>query len=163
MLGRLKVAGGALSTGQITTLVLTFVGVVALMVGSTYWVNTPTWAVLFSDLDAESAGGVVSRLKNDKVPYSIDDGGKTIRVPAARVDELRLSFAGNAMPASGRIGFEIFDRTAFGVTDFLEHVNYRRALEGELARTISTIGDVASARVHIAMPRPSLFAGQDQA
>jgi flagellar M-ring protein FliF len=67
------------------------------------------------------------------------------------------------MPASGRIGFEIFDRTAFGVTDFLEHVNYRRALEGELARTISTIGDVSSARVHIAMPRPSIFAGQDQA
>jgi flagellar M-ring protein FliF len=163
MLGRVKTATSALSTAQIATLILTFAGVVALMVGSAYWVNTPTWAVLFSDMDAESAGGVVAKLKNDKVPYTIDDGGRTIRVPATRVDELRLSFAGNAMPASGRIGFEIFDRTAFGVTDFLEHVNYRRALEGELARTISTIGDVSSARVHIAMPRPSIFAGQDQA
>ena len=71
--------------------------------------------------------------------------------------------AAQGLPASGRIGFEIFDRTAFGVTDFLEHVNYRRALEGELARTIGTIAEVSSARVHIAMARPSLFAGQDQA
>jgi flagellar M-ring protein FliF len=137
--------------------------VVGLVVGSAYWVNVPTWAVLFSDMDAESAGGVVTRLKNDKVPYLLDEGGRTIRVPAARVDELRLGFAGQGMPASGRVGFEIFDRTAFGVTDFLEHVNYRRALEGELARTISTIAEVSNARVHIAMPRPSLFAGQDQA
>jgi flagellar M-ring protein FliF len=83
-------------------------------------------------------------------------------VPSYRVDELRLEFASQGMPASGRIGFEIFDRTAFGVTDFLEHVNYRRALEGELARTISTIGEVASARVHLALPQQSVFAGQDQ-
>lgn len=163
MVDRAKAAAGALSTAQMVTLAATFVGVVVLMVGSTYWVNTPSMAVLFSDMDAESAGGVVSKLKNDKVPYTLDDNGRTIRVPAARVDELRLAFAGSGMPASGRIGFEIFDRTAFGVTDFLEHVNYRRALEGELARTISTIGDVSSARVHIAMPRPSLFATQDQA
>jgi flagellar M-ring protein FliF len=66
------------------------------------------------------------------------------------------------MPGSGHVGFEIFDKTAFGVTDFLEHVNYRRALEGELARTISTISEVAGARVHIAMPQPSLFTGRDQ-
>jgi flagellar M-ring protein FliF len=66
------------------------------------------------------------------------------------------------MPSSGRMGFELFDRTAFGVTDFLEHVNYRRALEGELARTISTISEVAGARVHIALPQPSLFVGREQ-
>src|SRR6058998_2157756 len=66
------------------------------------------------------------------------------------------------MPGSGHVGLEIFDKTAFGVTDFLEHVNYRRALEGELARTISTISEVAGARVHIAMPQPSLFSGRDQ-
>ena len=163
LLARLRAATAALSGGQLATLGLTFVAVVGLVVGSAYWVNVPTWAVLFSDMDAESAGGVVTRLKNDKVPYLLDEGGRTIRVPAARVDELRLGFAGQGMPASGRVGFEIFDRTAFGVTDFLEHVNYRRALEGELARTISTIAEVSNARVHIAMPRPSLFAGQDQA
>jgi flagellar M-ring protein FliF len=162
LLARLRAATAALSPAQLTTLAVTFVAVVGLVVGSAYWVNTPTWAVLFSDMDSESAGGVVTRLKNDKVPFTLDDGGRTIRVSASRVDELRLDFASQGMPASGRIGFEIFDRTAFGVTDFLEHVNYRRALEGELARTIGTIADVASARVHIAMPRPSLFAGQDE-
>src|SRR5581483_2283579 len=134
----------------LVTLGLAFAAVVSLVIGSAYWLNTPTYSVLLSDVDAESASGVVARLKNDKVPYLIDDGGRTIRVPASRVDELRLDLASQGLPASGRIGFEIFDRTAFGVTDFQEHVNYRRALEGELARTISTIGEIASARVHIA-------------
>src|SRR5204863_4662802 len=97
-----------------------------------------------------------------KVNYVIDEGGRTVRVPSDRVDELRLGFASQGMPASGHVGFEIFDRTAFGVTDFLEHVNYQRALEGELARTISTISEVGGARVHIAMPQPSLFSGRDQ-
>jgi chemotaxis protein CheD len=121
--------------------------------------NTTPYSVLFSDMDPEAANGIVTRLKNDKMPYTLDEGGRTIRVPAARLDEVRLQVAGQGMPASGRIGFEIFDRTSFGQTDFLEHVNYRRALEGELARTIGTIAEVANARVHIAMGRPSLFAG----
>jgi flagellar M-ring protein FliF len=162
LLTRFKTAGSALSGAQIATLVATFVAVVTLVAGSAYWVNAPTYAVLFSDMDPESASSVATKLKNDKVTFALEDGGRTIRVPASRVDELRLEFASQGMPASGRIGFEIFDRTAFGVTDFLEHVNYRRALEGELARTISTIAEVASARVHIAMPKSSLFAGQDQ-
>jgi flagellar M-ring protein FliF len=159
---RLQAAVSALSARQLVTLGLAFAAVVSLVIGSAYWLNTPTYSVLLSDVDAESASGVVARLKNDKVPYLIDDGGRTIRVPASRVDELRLDLASQGLPASGRIGFEIFDRTAFGVTDFQEHVNYRRALEGELARTISTIAEVAGARVHIAMPQPSLFAGRDQ-
>ena len=163
VIARLRAAASTLSRTQLTTLAVAFVAVVGVVVGSAYWVNVPTYAVLFADMDPESAGGVVTRLKNDKVAFTLDDGGRTIRVPAARVDELRLNFASQGMPVSGRIGFEIFDRTAFGVTDFLEHVNYRRALEGELARTISTIAEVGSARVHIAMPRPSLFAGHDEA
>jgi flagellar M-ring protein FliF len=162
LLARLKSAAGSLTTGQLVTLGAAFVGVVGLMIGSTYWLNTPNYTVLFSDMDAESASSVVTKLKNEKIAYVLDEGGRTVRVPAARVDELRLQFTGQGMPASGRVGFEIFDRTAFGVTDFLEHVNYRRALEGELARTISSIGDVSTARVHIAMPRESLFATQDQ-
>src|SRR5262245_28212905 len=113
-------------------------------------------------MDAESASSVISKLKNDKIQYALDDGGGTVRVPANRIDELRLEFASSGMPSSGRMGFELFDRTAFGVTDFLEHVNYRRALEGELARTISTISEVAGARVHIALPQPSLFVGREQ-
>jgi flagellar M-ring protein FliF len=163
LIARLRSVGSTLSGVQLATLAVTFVAVVGLVVGSAYWINAPTYAVLFADMDPESAGGVVTRLKNDKVPFVLDDGGRTIRVLASRVDELRLDFASQGMPTSGRIGFEIFDRTAFGVTDFLEQVNYRRALEGELARTIGTIAEVGSARVHIAMPRQSLFAGRDEA
>lgn len=162
LFAKLKAAFTTLSVGQLASLTLAFIAVVGLTIGSAYYLNTPTYGVLFSDLDAEAATAVTSKLKSEKIAYSIDDGGKTIRVPLNRVDDLRLELAGQGMPGSGRIGFELFDRTAFGVTDFLEHVNYRRALEGELARTISTIGEVASARVHIAMPQPSLFAGREQ-
>jgi flagellar M-ring protein FliF len=79
---------------------------------------------------------MVTRLKTLKVQYVLDDGGRAIRVPAGRVDELRLELASQGLPESGRVGFEIFDRTNFGATDFLEQVNFRRALEGELARTM---------------------------
>ena len=159
---RLKAGAEALSGKQLTSLSLAFLAVVGLTIGSAYWLNTPNYGVLFSDMDSESASSVIAKLKEQKVLYEIDDGGKTIRVPTTRVDELRLELAGQGMPGSGHVGFEIFDKTAFGVTDFLEHVNYRRALEGELARTISTISEVAGARVHIAMPQPSLFSGRDQ-
>ena len=159
---RLKAGAEALSGKQLVSLSLAFLAVVGLTIGSAYWLNTPNYGVLFSDMDSESASSVIAKLKEQKVLYEIDDGGKTIRVPTTRVDELRLELAGQGMPGSGHVGFEIFDKTAFGVTDFLEHVNYRRALEGELARTISTISEVAGARVHIAMPQPSLFSGRDQ-
>src|SRR5215831_14243793 len=159
---RLKAGAEALSGKQLVSLSLAFLAVVALTIGSAYWLNTPNYGVLFSDMDSESASSVIAKLKEQKVAYEIDEGGKTIRVPSTRVDELRLELAGQGMPGSGHIGFEIFDKTAFGVTDFLEHVNYRRALEGELTRTISTISEVAGARVHIAMPQPSLFSGRDQ-
>jgi flagellar M-ring protein FliF len=159
---RLKAGAEALSGKQLVSLTLAFLAVVGLTIGSAYWLNTPNYGVLFSDMDSESASSVIAKLKEQKVLYEIDDGGRTIRVPTTRVDELRLELAGQGMPGSGHVGFEIFDKTAFGVTDFLEHVNYRRALEGELARTISTISEVAGARVHIAMPQPSLFSGRDQ-
>src|SRR5688572_13024772 len=96
----------------------------------------PTYALLFSDMDAEAGGQVVTRLKSMKVPYQVDEGGGAIRVPANRVDELRLELTSQGLPSTGRIGFEIFDRTAFGATEFMEKINYRRALEGEIARTI---------------------------
>lgn len=162
LLAHLKRLTASLSWQQIGTLAGVFVAVVGVLVGTAYWINTPTYTVLFSDMDSESASSVISRLKTDKVNYQLDEGGRTIRVPNSRVDELRLSFSSQGMPASGRIGFEIFDRTAFGTTEFLEHVNYRRALEGELARTIGTITEVSSARVHIAMAKDSLFATDKQ-
>jgi flagellar M-ring protein FliF len=162
LFSRLKALGGALSNAQRLSLAAAFLLVVGIMGASTYWIQRPSYALLFADLDPESAGDVVSRLKAAKVEYQLDEGGRSVRVPASKIDELRLEFASGGLPSSGRIGFEIFDRTAFGATEFLEQVNYRRALEGEIARTIATLGEVSSARVHIAMSRSSLFASKEQ-
>jgi flagellar M-ring protein FliF len=152
----------ALSAKQLVGLTVVFVAVVGVVVSSAYYLSTPSYALLVSDMDAETASSVVAKLKTEKVAYELADGGRTVRVDAARADEMRLQFASGGLPSAGRIGFEIFDRPAFGTTEFLEHVNYRRALEGELARTISTLSEVASARVHIAMAKDSLFVDQEQ-
>jgi flagellar M-ring protein FliF len=118
--------------------------------------------LLVADMDAETAQAVIGKLKTEKVQYRIGDDGRSVSVPAERAPELRMSIGSSGLPSAGRIGFEIFDRTAFGTTEFLEHVNYRRALEGELARTISTIAEVASARVHISMAKDSLFVTDEE-
>ncbi|HEV8317163.1 MAG TPA: flagellar basal-body MS-ring/collar protein FliF [Vicinamibacterales bacterium] len=157
LLDKLTSLGGAMTRTQLATLGVAFVLVVAVVGGSTWWLNSTDYALLFSDMDSETASQVVSKLKSLKVPYQLDPGGHAIRVANTRVDELRLELTSQGLPASGRIGFEIFDRTAFGATEFLEKVNYRRALEGEIARTIATISEVSSARVHIAMGKDSLF------
>lgn len=162
ILAHFKRLTATFSPRQLATMAAVFVGVVALVAGSAYWVNAPSYTLLYTDLDAESAAAVVERLKAAKVPYQLEDGSRTVRVPANRVDELRLDMAAQGLPTAGRIGFEVFDRTAFGSTEFLEHVNYRRGLEGELARTISTLREVASARVHIAPAKDSLFVGERQ-
>jgi flagellar M-ring protein FliF len=157
LLTRLRGLGANLSPAQLATLGGTFLLVVALVGGSAWWLNAPTYTLLFSDLDPETAGQMVTRLKTLKVAYQLDEGGRAIRVPANRVDELRLELTAQGLPSSGRVGFEIFDRTAFGATEFLEKVNYRRALEGEIARTIATLSEVSGARVHIAMGKETLF------
>ncbi len=117
---------------------------------------SPTWSRKRRDASEQSLTG-------QKVDFRLTNGGRDIEVPKEDVDRLRLSFsAGENLPTSGRIGFEIFDRTAFGQTEFLEQVNYRRALEGEIARTIATLSEVSSARVHIAMAKDSLFGSRVQ-
>ena len=157
LLARLRTLTASFSAGQLAMLATSFVLVVGVVAGSAWYLNAPTYALLFSDMDPETAGQIVTRLKTLKVQYQLDEGGRAIRVPADRVDELRLELTAQGMPESGRVGFEIFDRTAFGATQFLEQVNYRRALEGEIARTIATISEVANARVHIAMGKETLF------
>lgn len=166
VLSWLKNFGGALTKSltptQLLSLLLTFAAVVSLTVGAAYWITTPTYRVLFSDLDPESAANVVEELQGSQIRYELDPGGRTVRVPAPQLDELRLRFASQGMPESGRIGFEIFDRTAFGATEFLEQVNFRRALEGEIARTIASLDEVDGARVHIAMAQKALFGRTEQ-
>lgn len=158
----LKKLVSTLTAKQLLGLAMVFIAAVAVVATSAYWLSAPQYTLLVADMDAETATSVVSKLKSDKVPYQLGDGGRSVSVPVERVDELRLQFASDGLPAGGRIGFEIFDRTAFGTTEFLEHVNYRRALEGELGRTIASLSEVSSARVHIAMAKDSLFVDQEQ-
>jgi flagellar M-ring protein FliF len=154
---KLREIAGNFTRTQLVTLGVAFVAVVGIVGGSAFWLNAPEYTLLFADMDPESAAQMVERLKTLKVQYQVDPGGRAIRVQSERVDELRLELTSQGLPASGRIGFEIFDRTAFGATEFLEQVNYRRALEGEIARTISTLAEVSSARVHISMAKDTLF------
>lgn len=139
-----------------------FLAVVAGIGGVTYWASQPTWALLATDVDPEAMAGVVDRLKALKADYRLDDAGRAVRVDASRVDELRMRLAADGLPASGRIGFELFDQTTFGATELTEKVNFQRALEGELARTISSLSTVSAARVHLALPRNSLFAHESE-
>ena len=158
----LKSLGSALSAKQLLGLGTVFVAVVGVVVGSAYWIGQPNYALLLTDMDSETASSVMSRLKSANVQYRLGDGGRSISVPVEHLDELRLELGSGGLPSAGRLGFEIFDRPAFGTTEFLEHVNYRRALEGELSRTISTLSEVSSARVHISMAKDSLFVDQEQ-
>ncbi len=159
---RLKSLGSALTPTQVASLAITFVAIVALVGGSALWLNSTSYSLLFSDMDAESASQLVAQLKTDKVLYQLDQGGRSVRVPADQVDELRLKYSAEGLPTSGRVGFEIFDRTAFGATEFQEHTNYQRALQGELERTIRSIKEVAGASVHLTMAKESLFAEREQ-
>jgi flagellar M-ring protein FliF len=162
LLERLKQLRASLSTRQLVTLAATFVAVVAMIAGSAWYLNSPDYRILFTDMEPEEASRIQSLLTDQKVNFRLANGGRDIEVPKEDVDRLRLSLSGEGMPTSGRIGFEIFDRTAFGQTEFLEQVNYRRALEGEIARTIATLSEVSSARVHIAMAKDSLFGSRVQ-
>ena len=122
-----------------------------------YQARMADYQVLFANLNAADASSVVDFLKERKMAYRLDDGGKDILVPADKVYELRLSLAGSGLPTGGGVGFEIFDRQSFGLTDFAQKVNYRRALQGELARTIASLAPVEAARVHLALPEKRLF------
>lgn len=119
--------------------------------------NRTEYRPLFTNLTQEDAGEIVKKLKEAKTPYQITAEGKGILVPADKVHELRLSMATEGLPQGGGVGFEIFDRKNFGMTEFVQKLNYQRALQGELSRTIGQINGVEQARIHLVMPEKSLF------
>ena len=119
-----------------------------------------TKAVLFSGLEESDAAAIVTNLRDGGIEFEIADGGSTIRVPAEVVLEERLRLAQAGIPAGGTVGFEIFDDVSFTITDLTQRVNFQRALEGELVRTISSMDAVQTTRVHLVLPRQSLFAEQ---
>ena len=121
------------------------------------WAQNPEWTPLYSKLDAKDAGDVVNKIKEAKIPYQLGDNGTTILVPSKNVYDLRLQLATEGLPKHGQIGFELFDKTNFGMTDFMQKLNYQRALQGELERTIGQNTGVEQVRVHLVMPAPELF------
>lgn len=130
---------------------------VAVLVAMVLWAKSPDYRTLFSNLSDQDGGAIVTQLTQMNIPYRFADNGGALEVPADKVHELRLRLAQLGLPKGGSVGFELLDQEKFGISQFSEQVNYQRALEGELARTIETLGPVKSARVHLAMPKPSLF------
>jgi flagellar M-ring protein FliF len=159
-LDKLRESLGRLTPRQRLQIVLAAAATLALVWSISIYATRVRYDVLFSGLEQEDAASVVAALREQNVPYRLDAAGRVIEVPQDQVDELRLRLAGEGLPPGGGVGFEIFDRPAFGVSDFVQNVNYRRALERELGRTIQSLGAVQSARVHLALPPESVFADE---
>ena len=128
-----------LTNGQKISLALAVVVVVAGLFGFLKWSKEADFRPLYTGVAAEDAGAVVAKLKESGAEYRVIDGGATILVPSGKVGETRLQMAALGLPKTGRIGYELFDKTNFGVTDFTEQVNYHRALEGELERSVEQL------------------------
>lgn len=118
-------------------------------------IGTPDYKPLFTGLEAADAQTLAAHLDSEGIPHKTSADGKIISVPADKLDAVRLQTASQGAPHSGRMGFELFDKASWGQTEFDETVAYQRALEGELERTIQTLADVQSARVHLVMPTDS--------
>jgi len=131
-------------------------------IGLSIWASRPDFKVLYSNLSAEDASVVIKSLQSDKVMYQLTDNGKTILVPKEMVYDERIKIAGEGGLVGQGIGFEIFDKVKVGQTDFVQKINYTRALQGELSRTISEFPGVESARVHLVIPHRSLFVEERQ-
>jgi len=137
-------------------------GTIALIVALVVYGSQPEYAVLFSDLKPADAQTIVEKLKSKNVQYKLTNNGTAVSVPSERVSELRLEMASVGALAGGHVGFDIFDRTTFGATEFTQQVNYQRAIEGELAKTLEGMDEVDSVRVHITQPHESIYADKTE-
>ena len=125
--------------------------------------GTPNYKPLYQDMDPADAQTLATQLDAQNIPHQISPDGKTVSVPVDKLDAARLQTASQGQPHSGRLGFELFDKVTWGQTEFDEKVAYQRAMEGELERTIKTLADVDSARVHLVMPTDSVFLDRERA
>jgi len=127
------------------------------LIAMSFWFRTPDYQLLYANLSPEDASAIVEKLKTEKTPYELSNQGKTIRVPADKVYDLRLKMASEGLPEGSDVGLEVFDKSALGMTEFVQKLNFQRALQGELARTIKTLDAVDQARVHLVIPKETLF------
>lgn len=130
---------------------------ISIIIALIFWAKSPDYRVLYSNISDQDGGAIVAQLTQMNVPYRFQESGGAIMVPEDKVHEARLTLAQLGLPKGGAVGFELLDQEKFGISQFSEQVNFQRALEGELSRTIETLGTVQNARVHLAMPKPSMF------
>ncbi|HIJ49689.1 MAG TPA: flagellar M-ring protein FliF [Nitrospinae bacterium] len=156
-LGQLGERFNELSQGKkVAALSLVALALASLLVMS-LWLKAPDFQLLYANLSQQDAGAIVEKLKSQKVPYEISNGGRTIRVASDLIHETRLQLAGEGLPEGSEVGLEMFEDTPLGMTDFIQKLNFQRALQGELTRTIKTLNAVAQVRVHLVIPKDNLF------
>lgn len=151
-----------LPNSQKLGMMLGLAAVIALVSGLWMWSQTPDYRVLYSNLSDRDGGAILASLQTMNVPYKMAEGGGAILVPANQVYDVRFRLASQGLPRGGTVGFELMESQKLGTSQFLEQVNYQRALEGELARSIQSLSAVQAARVHLAIPRPSVFVREQQ-
>ena len=147
----------SLSWKQLASIIVVAGGVIAGLVSLSRWSQERDFRPLYSSLSPEDAGAVLAKVRESGTEYRLSENGTSVLVPSSKVAEMRLQLAAAGVPKSGRIGFELFDKTNFGASDFAEQVNYHRALEGELERSVMSIAAVEQARVHITLAKESVF------
>lgn len=143
-------------SGRVAT-VASVVGTLGLIGALFYYGSQPTYGLLFSKLSPEDAQKISEKLKVANIPYTLTDSGTVISVPEDKIQELRIKMASEGAITGGHVGFDLFDKTSFGATDFAQQINYRRAIEGELAKTLEAMDEVESARVHVTPKKESVF------
>ena len=146
-----------LSTRQRISIVLAAILTGAAIFGLARWKQESDFRPLYTAMAPEDAAGVVQKLRETGVDFRLSENGGTVLVSSSKLAESRLALAAAGLPKTGRIGFELFDKSAFGATDFVEHINYKRALEGELERSVMSLAEVEEARVHLTLPKESVF------
>lgn len=135
---------------------------IAMLVAAWMWSQSVEYKVLYSNLSDRDGGAIIESLQQQNIPYKFAEGGGALLVPGDKVHEIRLRLASQGLPKGGTAGFELMENQKFGTSQFLEQVNYQRSLEGELSRSIQTLGAVLSARVHLAIPKPTVFVKEQQ-
>lgn len=162
ILSQLKATFANLSRGKQITLVTLILGSFAGFIFLMSWSGKSEFHPLYANLNPEDAGVILAKLKEQKIEYQIASNGATILIPQQHIYETRMKMASEGLPQGSGIGFEIFNETKLGMTEFAQNVNYQRALQGELSRTINRIGEIESSRVHIVLPEKSLFVEDEQ-
>ncbi len=158
---RIRQVLARLSGQQKIVLMVAIAGVIALLVASSTWLKQADYRILFSNISERDGGSIIAALEQMNVPYRFSDSGSAILVPGGKVHEVRLRLASQGLPKGGAVGFELMENQKFGISQFAEQVNYQRGLEGELARTIQSIAAVQGARVHLAIPKPTVFVREE--